>query len=168
MKKIVFIFLFFLFLLLVSGGYAQSIPLFGTTTAIQDTAVFDSTAGSTTSYWFEWSDPDQFEGAAGLWHAVYSGGDGTSVTIILAFRTRNGEDASGNYRLTGYTTLDSLTTSEDTSVRYGEGDQVGQTVSLGSQISNYAPGTEIQFRWSWTCSEEDTAEISAALQPVNP
>ena len=165
MKKIVFI---FLFLLLVSGLNAQSIPLFGTTTAIQDTAVFDSTAGSTTSYWFEWSDPDQFEGAAGLWHAVYSGGDGTSVTIILAFRTRNGEDASGNYRLTGYTTLDSLTTSEDTSVRYGAGDQVGQTVSLGSQISNYAPGTEIQFRWSWTCSEEDTAEISAALQPVNP
>ena len=159
----------FLFLLCLAFGLnAQSIPLFGTAAAPQDTSIIISNgAGNTTSYWFAWSDPDQFEGAAGLWHAVYSY-DGTPVTIYLAFRTRNGEDATGNQRVTAYTTLDSLTTSDDTSVRYGAGDQVGITVSLGSQISNYAPGTEIQFRWNWTTASADTAEIHAVLQPVNP
>lgn len=163
MKKI----LFFL-LCLTFGLNAQSISLFGTAVTPQDTSILISDgAGNTTSYWYEWDDPGEFEGACGLWHAAYSYSDGISVTIFLSFRTRTGEDNTGNYRVTGYTTLDSLTTSDDTSVRYGAGDQVGLTVSLGAQITNWAPSTEIQFRWNWTTAAADTAEIHAVLRPVN-
>lgn len=162
MKKLIFLLLFFATLI-----NAQSIPLFGTASAPKDTSILISNgAGNITSYWYEWDDPYEFEGACGLWHAVYSNADGISVTITLSFRTRAGADKTGNYRVTGYTTLDSLTTSEDTSVEYGSGDQIGQTVSLGAQITNYAPGTQIQFRWNWTTAAADTAYIHAALQPV--
>ena len=160
------IFIFLLILLFPVLAFSQH-PLFGTAAAPQDTSIIISNgAANTVSYWYAWEDWKEFEGKVGLWHAVYSFEDGTSATTTLSFRTRHGEDNTGNYRVTGWTTLDSLTTSDDTSVRYGAGDQVGQTVSLADQITNFAVNTEIQFKWSWTTSGADTAEISAVLLPV--
>jgi len=160
MKKLI------LLLLLSVASFAQQ-PLFGTTKTPQDTVhLISNGAANEVSYWYSYDNWKEFEGAAGLWHAVYSFYDGTSVTITLAYRIRCGEDKTSNYRETDWVTLDSLTTTEDTSIRYGSGNQIGQTVSLGDQVTNWSPNTGIQFRWSWTTVAADTAEIHAVFLPV--
>ena len=162
MRRIFFI-LALLFPVLLFG----QIKLFGTTTSPNDqVTLISSGAANTTSYWHAWDKWKEFEGRVGLWHAVYSYSDGISVPIYLSYRLRCGKDDTSNYRVTAYTLLDSLTTSDDTSVAYGTGDQVGQVVSLADQITNFSPNTEIQFKWNWTPSGADTAIIGAALLPV--
>jgi len=162
MKRLLFL-LMFLIPVLCFGQQG----LFRTYSAPIDTSVqISSGADSWTSYWYIWDNWKTFEGAVGLWHAAYSYADGISVTIYLSYRLKCGEDNKGNNRITGWTTLDSLATTDDTSVRYGAGDQVGEVVSLAGQITNFPPNTEIQFRWNWTTSGADTVEISAVLLPI--
>ena len=160
------IFMLLMLMLLTCFSFGQH-ALFGTIESPQDTVqLISDGAANKLSYWYAWDDWKEFEGAVGLWHAVYSFSDGISVTLYLSYRTKSGEDNTSNDRVTDWTSLDSLTTSDDTSIRYGAGAQIGQTVSLGDQITNWTANTDIQFRWNWTTSGADTAEIHSVILPV--
>jgi len=134
----------------------------------QDTAwlISDST-GNEISNWMEISDLigdwRKFEGAAGLWTATYSGGDGMSDALIISYQTKSETDNKGYGRVSKWTVLDSIETTDVSTLRYGSGAQDGVDINIADKADPWSPISAIRFKYAWVSTAADTCEIHSIL-----
>jgi hypothetical protein len=161
-----FIILFLLCLPLLS--HAQLNLWDGVAETGKDTVVMISgaAADSVVSRWIEYNKWQEFEGKASLWSAAYSYFDGISRPVTIKYQTRTPDDNVGNYRLSLWTVLDSIKVSQDTQVRYGQGNQVGPQIDVASRAAPWSAHEYIRFQYNWSPAAADTVEISSIYSPV--
>ncbi len=155
MKKLIFLVLF----LLPMALQAQYLGVFGSRQAPQDTAIMISNGADTL---LSYTIPAiTSTGSSALWVAAYSNFDGISILVTIRYRIKMGVDDLGGNRWSVWTTLATLLTTEDTSVQYGSGDQIGVTYDMSSMANPWQRHSDLEFLFTWTTVAADTLELQA-------
>ena len=131
-----------------------------------DRGVRGAAADSAVGKWISYDKWKTFQGKASLYSASYSYFDGLSVAMTIKYQTRTPDNDTGNSNLSFWTTLTTIAVTEDTQVRYGEGDQVGVQHNVAILANPWAAHEAIRFLYYWAPVSADTVEITSIYSPV--
>lgn len=154
--------LFVVILLMLVGAAVSQTPIFGISTSYQDTVAMTSAAAdSVQSRVIMYSSPRELTGEASLFATAYSNSDGLSDAVIIRYRLLHAFTNLGDTLWGQWTVLDSITTTEQATTRYGSGAQSGKVIDVADKADPWQAHLGVEFEFYWAPSASDTAEITA-------